>query len=342
MKATVFYDTDDLRYEDRLPPEIGDEEVLLQMHVCGLCGTDIHKVVDKTIETPAVLGHEVAGEVVDVGPLVAKFKKGDRVFVAHHVPCFTCHYCRRGLYSLCPQFSATNLDPGGFSELIRVPALHVKHTMGIIPDSLSYEQGAMVEPIACCLHGMHAVSLQPGDHVLIMGAGQIGCLFTQIVRHRLADLIIVSDVNHYRLRKAKELGADFAIHATQENVLEKVRELTNGRGADLVIIASSASSLLTEAVEAVARGGTVLVFAPFAKKEIPINVQRFFQDEIRVVGAYSSTPYDYEPALALLKNRVIDVEKMVSHRFPLSQLKQAIACAHDPDEEVLKVVITGS
>ncbi|MEW9672094.1 zinc-dependent dehydrogenase [Ammoniphilus sp. 3BR4] len=339
MKSSVFYDIGDFRYEERAYPEIREDEVLIQMKACGLCGTDIHKAIEKTVPTPTVLGHEVAGIVIHVGKQVTQFQPGDRVFVAHHVPCFTCHYCQRGFYSLCPQFSKTNLDPGGFSEYIRVPALHVKHTMGKIPDTLSFEQGAMVEPVACCLHGFDSIDMKSGDSVLIMGAGQIGCIQAQIARHFMASTVMISDVNEYRLEKAKELGVDTVINSNRENIVERVKELTDGRGADIVIISAGIGALLSQAMECVARGGTILVFAPFHQEPISIPAYRFFNDEIRIVGAYSSTPYNYLPALELLKKGIIDVEKMVTHRYTLSELHEAIECAHNPNEKVLKVMI---
>lgn len=318
---------------------IEEGEVLIKMNVCGLCGTDIHKAIDKTVQPPITLGHEIAGEIIEVGAGVTEFHVGDRIFVAHHVPCFTCTYCKRGHYSLCPQFKATNVDPGGFSEYIRVPALHVKHTMGKLPDDISDEAGAMVEPLACCLHGFDLISMKPGDQVLILGSGQIGCLQVQLANHFLADQVIVSDVNPYRLEKAKEVGASHTIHANETDVLEKVAELTNGHGADIVIISAGVSHLLEQAMHCVARGGTVLVFAPFAKMDTTIPAYRFFEDEISIVGAYSSTPYNYTTALELLKKGVIDMEKMVTHRFPLSRLGEAIELAHDTTKEVLKVLI---
>lgn len=339
MRANVFYDIGHFRYEEKPVPTIGEDEVLIRMKSCGLCGTDIHKAVEKMVPTPIVLGHEVAGEVVQAGNAVKDFRPGDRVFVAHHVPCFTCDHCQRGNFSLCPQFKETNLDPGGFSEYIRVPALHVKHTMGKIPDTLSYEQGAMVEPVACCLHGFDAIDMFPGASVLIMGAGQIGCIHAQIARHRLAGTVIVSDVNDFRLAKAKRLGADVTVHPQRENVLERIMEMTQGRGVDIVIIAAGISALLPQAMECAARGGQILVFSPFREEPVAIPAHRFFADEIRVVGTYSSTPYNYKPALELLKNGVINVEEMVTHRFGLSRLEEAINIAHDPKEDVLKVMI---
>ncbi|MFD2829981.1 zinc-binding dehydrogenase [Corticicoccus populi] len=339
MYKSVYHDINHFEMEPVGDLEINDDEVLLKMQVCGLCGTDIHKAVDKTVQTPITLGHEIAGEIIKAGSSVEGFKAGDRVFLAHHVPCFTCTYCKRGHYSLCPQFKVTNVDPGGFSELIRVPALHVKHTMGKIPDDMNFETGAMVEPLACCLHGFEQIRMHPGDNVLILGSGQIGCLQVQLANHFLADRVIVSDVNPYRLKKAQAVGATDIINAAEDDVIKTVKDLTGGRGADIVIISAGIGALLQDAVNCVARGGTVLVFAPFPKKDIPIPAYRFFEDEISIVGAYSSTPYNYTPALELLKKGVIDVQEMVTHRFPLSELNDAISLAHDTTKEALKVLI---
>lgn len=276
MQKSVYYDKNHFEMQPIGNLDINSDEVLIKMKVCGLCGTDIHKAVDKTVEPPITLGHEIAGEVIAAGDDVMDFNVGDRVFVAHHVPCFTCTYCKRGYYSLCPQFKMTNVDPGGFSEYIRVPALHVKHTMGKLPDELSDEAGAMVEPLACCLHGFEQISINPSDQVLILGAGQIGCLQIQLANHFLAGQVIVSDVNPYRLEKAKEVGATHVIRADEEAVQEQVNRLTDGHGADIVIISAGISFLLEQAMHCVARGGTVLVFAPFTKNDIPIPAYRFF------------------------------------------------------------------
>ncbi|REJ26536.1 MAG: L-iditol 2-dehydrogenase [Bacillaceae bacterium] len=339
MKAAVFYDREDIRYEERPIPQIGENEVLLKMKVCGVCGTDIHKVVDRTVPPNTVLGHEVAGEIVQVGKNVTQFEEGDRVFVAHHVPCFTCHYCNRGNYSLCTQFKATNLDPGGFSEYIRVSAVHVKHTMGKLPSAMSFETGAFVEPVACCLHGFESIALNPGDTVFIMGAGQIGCIQIQLAKYFLADRVIVSDINPFRLNKSLEFGADYIINSKNEHVRDRIMEITDGQGADVVIISAGVNHLLTEAMECVGKGGTILVFAPFKRDLVPLRADRFFQDEIKLVGSYSSNPYNYDKALQLLKMGIVEADKMITHRFHLSQLNEAIQCAHSTKENVLKVLI---
>lgn len=342
MKASVFYDKQTIQYEQRAIPEIGPGEVLLKMEVCGLCGTDIHKVLDESVPESSILGHEVSGKIVKTGQGVSNFKEGDRVFVAHHVPCFTCHYCQREMYTLCRQFKETNLDPGGFSEYIRVPELHVKHTMGKLPDSVTFEEGALVEPVACCLHGFESIQVKPGDSLLILGAGQIGCLQVQIARHLLAGQIIVSDINPYRLEQSLQFGADHAVNSKEEDLLDTVMRLTNGNGADHVIISAGIGSLLPQAMECVRRGGTILVFAPFKKEFVQIPAERFFNDEIKIIGSYSSNPYNYESALQMIQQGIIQADKMVTHRFPLSQLHEAIRCAHDPNEKVLKVLITPS
>ncbi|MCL5677353.1 MAG: alcohol dehydrogenase catalytic domain-containing protein, partial [Firmicutes bacterium] len=184
MKSAVYYDLGDFGTEERDIPEIGPGEVLVQVKTCGVCGTDIHKAVTKSVPTPIVLGHELAGVIVKTGPGVDGFQGGDRVYVAHHVPCFTCHHCRRGHHTLCKQFKETNIDPGGFSEYIRVPVENTRHSMGLIPDDMPFEVAALVEPVACCVRGVNRLDLHTGDSVLIMGAGSIGLIHAQIVKAR--------------------------------------------------------------------------------------------------------------------------------------------------------------
>lgn len=341
MKAAVYYDIGDFRYEDMPVPEIADDEVLIKMRACGLCGTDVHKAIKKTVKVPIVLGHEVAGDIVEVGKNVKDFCKGDRVFVAHHVPCFTCHYCVRGHHTLCRQFKETNIDPGGFSEFIRVPALNVKHSMHKIPDHMSYEEAAMIEPVACCLRGQKFANIMPEDKVLVMGAGQIGIIHGQMAKAKGASQVFISDISEFRLKRALELGIDFAINVSSENLVEKVKELTEGFGVDVIIIAAGVSSLLTQAVECVARGGRIIVFSPFDKNSIiNINSRRFFEDEISIIGSYSSTPFDYVEAMHMILDGKIKVKQMITHRFGLKDLGRAVELASNPTEEFLKVMIT--
>lgn len=339
IKVARFYTPSEIRYEDMEMPTIAADELLIKLHVCGLCGTDIHKVIASLVAPGTVLGHEIAGEIVAVGEEIRNYIVGDRVYVAHHVPCFTCRQCQRRNYTLCTQFKSTNVVPGGFAEYIKIPALHVKHTIGKLPDNMTYEQGAMVEPVACCLYGLNKLKFNPGDRVLIIGAGQIGIIQLQLLKNKLLDKIFVSDINDFRLQQAVEFGADIVINNQKVDLKQVIAEQTDGYGVDYVIISAGSAHLLPIAMDTLARGGTVLVFAAFNERDVAINGKRFFEDEIKIIGSYSSTPYNYEEAKLLIQNNTVHVEKMITHRFNLSQLLEAIECATSPEGRALKVVL---
>ncbi|WP_197089593.1 alcohol dehydrogenase catalytic domain-containing protein [Bacillus sp. SA1-12] len=340
MRASIYHNVNDFRMEDIDVPEIGFGEVLLKLKACGLCGTDIHKAIHKTVNPKTILGHEYAGEIVKVGEGVTKFKTGDRVVGAIHVPCFTCHYCQRQQYTLCPEFKETNIDPGGFAEYIRLSERHVRHLLFKIPDSLSYLHASLAEPVACCIHGQKAANIRPGDNVLIMGAGPIGLIHGQLLKHKDVSNVIISDVSAYKLSKAKEYGIDHTVNIKGENLKDVVDKVTNNQGVDTVIIAASVSSLLPEAVQLLRRGGRVICFSPFDKNpEVTIDAGRFFKDEISIVGTYSVSPYEFEEAILNISNGTIDAEKMITHEMTIDQVGEAITLAANPDEEVIKVVI---
>lgn len=342
MKASVYYNKDEICYEDMNIPEIGDGDVLIKMKSCGLCGTDIHKAKNQTVTGPVVLGHEVAGEVVKVGKSVLRFKEGDRVVTAIHVPCFTCHYCDRGHYTMCEQFRKTNIEPGGFSEYIRLPALHANHLTHKLTPETSWEHAAMVEPVACCLHGLKAANVHARDAVVVLGAGTIGLVSAQLAAMKGALNIMVTDVSKFKLEQAKKLGVTHTINSLEENVEEKVKEYTNGFGPDIVVIAAGVPSLFAQAVNMVRRGGKVIVFTPFDKDNmVTIDAGRFFKDEITVIGTYSLTPYEMVEATQIICQGRINVKDMITHTFPLSELKEAINFAANPKNEVLKVIMMG-
>lgn len=315
--------------------------MLLRMQSCGLCGTDIHKILHQSVKTPVVLGHEVAGEVVETGAGVEQFKAGDRVFVAHHVPCFTCRHCLRGHHTLCRQFRATNLDPGGFAEYIRLSERHVNKTTLKIPDGIDYAQAAMIEPLATVIHGARLLHVAHGDRVLVMGAGQIGILWLQLLRNLGADVVIVSDVSDFKLSQAVAFGADVVVNVSRENLVEAVSSATGGLGVDVAVIAAGQSSLLSEAVNCCGVGGQVMVFAGFENDPlVTLDASRFFNAEISILGSYSSMPTEYAPSLAMIANAEIRVSEMITHRFPLSRLQDAVAVATDPAAQSLKVIVT--
>ncbi|OCG02167.1 zinc-dependent dehydrogenase [Gilliamella sp. wkB112] len=340
MKATVCYKQNDLRTEDLPIPEISDNEVLIKMLACGLCGTDIQKIRGDSVQKPTVLGHEVVGEIIKKGKNVNKFNLGDRVITAIHVPCFTCHYCNKGHYTICEQFRTNNIDPGGFAEFIRIPELHLKHLTHKVSDNISDEEATLIEPIACCLHGLKQADIRANDSVLIMGAGTIGILHAQLAKIKGANKVIISDISEHKLQKALKVGCDYAINILEKNLADEIKRITNNQGVDVIIIAAGVSSLLSDAVNLVRRAGKIIVFSGFDNnKLVEIDASRFFKDEITIVGTYSVTPYEFPEALDLLEKRKLNTKEMITHVFPLDKLSEAINLSTNPKESVLKVII---
>ncbi len=340
MKASVCYKQNDLRTEDLPIPEISDNEVLIKMLACGLCGTDIQKIRGDSVNKPTVLGHEVVGEIVKKGKNVSKFEIGDRVITAIHVPCFTCHYCNKGHYTICEQFRTNNIDPGGFAEFIRIPKLHLNHLTHKVSNNVTDEEATLIEPIACCLHGLKQADIRPNDSVLIMGAGTIGILHAQLAKIKGANKVIVSDMSEFKLQKALNVGCDYAINIKEKNIIDEVNKITDGQGVDVIVIAAGVSSLVADAVNMVRRAGKIIVFSGFDKnKLVTLDVSRFFKDEISIIGTYSVTPYEFPEALDLLEKRKLNTKEMITHVYPLNKLSEAIDISTNPEQPVLKVII---
>lgn len=340
MKASVCYKKNDLRTEDLPTPEISDNEVLIKMLACGLCGTDIQKIRGDSVTKPTVLGHEVVGQIVKKGKNINNYQLGDRVITAIHVPCFTCHYCNKGHYTICEQFRTNNIDPGGFAEFIRIPELHLKHLTHKVSDNVTDEEATLIEPIACCLHGLKQADIRPDDSVLIMGAGTIGILHAQLAKIKGANKVIVSDMSEYKLQKALKVGSDYAINIAEKDIISEVNQITNGQGVDVIVIAAGVSSLVSDAVNMVRRAGRIIVFSGFDKnKLVTLDASRFFKDEISIIGTYSVTPYEFPEALDLLEKRKLNTDEMITHVFPLDKLSEAIDLSTDPKQSVLKVII---
>ncbi|KES19583.1 Threonine dehydrogenase or related Zn-dependent dehydrogenase [Gilliamella apicola SCGC AB-598-B02] len=340
MKASVCYKQNDLRTEDLPIPEISDNEVLIKMLACGLCGTDIQKIRGDSVNKPTVLGHEVVGEIVKKGKNVSKFEIGDRVITAIHVPCFTCHYCNKGHYTICEQFRTNNIDPGGFAEFIRIPELHLNHLTHKVSNNVTDEEATLIEPIACCLHGLKQADIRPNDSVLIMGAGTIGILHAQLAKIKGANKVIVSDMSEFKLQKALKVGCDYAINIKEKNIIDEVNKITDGQGVDVIVIAAGVSSLVADAVNMVRRAGKIIVFSGFDKnKLVTLDVSRFFKDEISIIGTYSVTPYEFPEALDLLEKRKLNTKEMITHVYPLNKLSEAIDISTNPEQPVLKVII---
>ncbi len=317
MRVAMYYNNRDVRLEEMPQPETGPGEILVKVIASGICGSDVMEWY-RLRKAPLVLGHEISGEIAGIGEGVSRYKIGDRVFVSHHIPCNTCLYCLRGHHTACETLHTTNYDPGGFAEYIRVPPLNVDRGVFILPDEVSHEEGVFIEPLACVVRGQRAADVQPGQSVLILGSGISGLLHLLLARSLGAGRIMATDVSEYRLRVAKEYGADAVIRAA-EDIPARVREINNGRLADLVIVCTGAPSAFTQALKCVDRGGTILCFAttePGVELSVPIN--EFWRNEIKLMPSYGNSPLDATVAIELIRAGRVPVGKMVTHRVPLA------------------------
>jgi L-iditol 2-dehydrogenase len=338
MKVARYYDRDDIRLEDVAVPEIGPGELLVQVEACGLCGSDLMEWYVRE-KAPAVLGHEPVGIVTEVGPGVEAFAVGERVFVHHHVPCFTCHYCLRGNYTLCVTFKGTHLDPGGFAEYIRVPALNVERDVLHLPPEMTFDEATLIEPVATCIRGIERANVRTGDTVLIIGAGVTGLIHLQLAPLYGAGTIVVTDLSDYRLDVARRLGADRAVHA-RTDVSGALQEANEGRLADVVIVTAGSLRAMRQGMDLAGGGSTVLLFAPLPPGvDLPISPYRLLFSEISVVSSYSCTPVETRQALKLIQLGRIRAAEMITHRYGLAELGEAIDLALQAGKSC-KILIT--
>jgi len=337
MRVAMYYNNRDVRLEEVPTPQIGPGELLVKVVTSGICGSDVMEWY-RIKKAPRVLGHEIAGEIVEVGKGVDQYKVGDRVFVSHHVPCNTCQYCLNGFHTLCDTLRRTNFDPGGFSEYLRVPRINVDQGVFVLPDEISFEDGVFIEPLACVLRGQRIARLRPGQSVFVIGSGISGVLHIALASASGARWIIASDVDEYRLKAAKKFGADETILAKDVNPLE-IREINQGRLADLVIVCAGAISAYIQALQSVDRGGTVLCFAPL---EPGLNFVfpffDFWNDGISLLSTYGGSPFDITTAIELIRAQRLPLREMITHRLPLKETGlgfQLVAEAKDS----IKVII---
>ena len=334
MIASVYRGDGKLVAEEWPRPTIGAGEVLLRVLGCGLCGSDIAKIVDPSTPAPLVLGHEVVGEIVALGPGVTDCAIGDRVVAAHHVPCGDCHYCRRGSESMCHAFKASNLDPGGFAEYVRVPAPNVRHALFRVPRHVTDEAASFVEPLACCLRSVRRARVAPGDTVVVVGLGSIGCLFVQLLR-RAGAVVVGCDPIAARAELARRLGAAAAGPASTAAAAQ--RELSGGRGADQVIVTGGGTDVLPWAVESLRDGGTVHYFAS-GGDTLPLRLETLYHRELTLTATYSSSPSDLAEAFRLIVAGEVSVDRLVTHRVTLPGLHRGVDLMRR--REALKVYVT--
>ncbi|MBI2081691.1 MAG: alcohol dehydrogenase catalytic domain-containing protein [candidate division NC10 bacterium] len=337
MLAAVYVGEGRVEARSLPVPAIGPGELLVALRSCGLCGSDIYKIVHGTVPPPVVLGHEIVGTVVAAGGGVRDFSPGSRVVVAHHVPCGTCHYCRHGNVSMCADFRASNLDPGGFAPYIRVPARHVAAVTFPVPEALPDDEAAFTEPLASCLRAVKRSTLQAGEAAVVVGLGSIGLLFVQLLHLRGARLVGVDPLPGRR-DLARRLGAEAVADPGAAEADGAVRGLSEGRGADLVVLTAGSAAALPPALGWVRDGGALCCFAPLAPDApVPLNLNPLYYRELTLFGSYSPSPDDLREALDLLAGGGVRVAELITHRLPLSALGEGVAAVRE--QRALKVIL---
>jgi L-iditol 2-dehydrogenase len=318
MRVAMYYNNRDVRLEELPVPRIGSGELLVRTRSSGICGSDLMEWY-RIKKAPIVLGHEITGEIVEVGEGVKGFRVGDRVFSSHHVPCGKCRYCVAGHDSVCDLLRTTHFDPGGFAEYIRIPKINVELGTLRMPDTMTFDEGSFIEPLACVVRAQRFARLTAGQTVLVVGSGISGLLHIQLARARGAGRIIATDVSDFRLNAAAEFGADTTLRGS-EAVPARVRELNEGRPADLVIVCTGAMPAIQQAIKSVDRGGTLLFFAPTtAGVDVPIPLFDYWRDEISVITSYAGSGADLKESLELIRDHKVRVGEMVTHRLPLAE-----------------------
>jgi L-iditol 2-dehydrogenase len=344
MLAAVYRGVNDIRLETVPVPKIGAGELLLRVHTCGICGTDLKKIASGSHSAPRIFGHETSGEIAAVGEGVREFKVGDRVVVFHHIPCGNCYYCRHKTFAQCETYKevgcTAGFEPagGGFAEYVRVMDWIVEGGTIRIPDNVSFEQACFVEPVNTCMKGIETLRLQAGEIVLVIGQGPIGIILGRLAQ-RAGATVITSDLYPQRLTISKTYGLGSSIDASRADAVKTVRELTEGRGADAVILAVGGNGLIRSAMDAVRPGGRVLLFAQTARGETTIDPAAICVDEKTLLGSYSASVELQKDSVRFVMSREMDLQRLISHRFSLASSVEALNLAAHPQPDSMKIVI---
>ena len=338
MRVAKALDFGDIRIEEVEVPSPGPGEALVKLAACGICAGDVTPWYIKK-KCPIVLGHEPTGQIVALGSDVTRFAVGDRVFIHHHAPCFECRQCRRKNYSMCATWRNSNLVPGGVAEYVLVPRVNLEGDTLLLPPQLSWDDGSLIEPVACVVKAFRRSRIRPGDRLAIIGLGFIGQVMVRLARHYGAEVVMASDLVPYRLEKGRQAGADLVVDVSQESFPDAIRRFTGGEGADVVMVGPSKPAIMREAIECAGQGSTVLLFmGPEPGVKLEIEPFKIFFDEIDLISSYSCGPNDTQETVELFRSGVLRSSDLITHRFPLAQT--AAACELTAQaRDSLKVVV---
>ena len=346
MRAAVYRGVNDVRVETIPVPEIGVGEVLVKIHTCGICGTDLKKIHTGSHDAPRVFGHEMAGTIVCIGEGVRDFAVGDRVMAYHHIPCGECYYCRKQTFAQCETYKKVGCTAGfapsggGFAEYIRVMDWIVRRGLVKIPDEIPFEQAAFIEPVNTCYKAIQLLKLQPDETVLVIGQGPIGILLAAIAR-KTGATVLTSDLYPERHAIAAKFGLNHPLDA-RGDVVATVKDATEGRGADAALLAVGGNSLIKVAMDAIRPGGRVVLFAQTQHGEAPFDPAAVCMDEKTLMGSYSSSVSFNDEVNRLVFDGYragFDLTRLISHRFSLEDAVAAIDLASHPKADSMKIVI---
>ena len=344
MKAVVVNDNSTIKIEDIENPELGSNDILVKMAVCGICGSDVEKVFGKYGQPSMKLGHEPAGVILKIGNLVKDFKIGDRVFTHHHVACYseTCHECSHGNETMCSKYYQSNLNPCGLADEYVVPEWNVKHGGVLkIPNHMSFEEAALIEPLACCIRAWSKFSYQKNDTAVILGVGSTGIMHALLAKSAYFSKIFCLDLNNFRLDFAKKLGFE-TIRSDDTSLSEKIIKSTDTSGVDIVIVATGSLEALRDAIKLVRKGGTIVMFGvPNKGASIDIDMSIVYSKEITITTTYAASDKDTKAALELISSGKIDVKSLITHKYSLEDSQKAFEHAKT-GYNAMKIIIQDS
>lgn len=326
MKTSRLYNFSDIRIENVPIPEPGDEDTLIMTKACGICSGDVMPwYIEK--KAPLVLGHEPAGKIVKIGSRLSNtvpFSVGDKVFVHHHAPCMSCKHCKRGDFVQCDTWRNSKIIPGGISEYFIIPKTNFLNDTLKIPDELSYEDGALIEPVACVVKSLRRSLIKEGDTILIIGLGFMGQVHLILSRFFGVQTVIGADFVPFRLKKALESGADNIIDVSKENLINSVKTLTRGYMADIVIVCPNSIDVVWQGLHCVASGGTLMLFTPVKPDEfLSLDPNYLYFRDINITTSYSCGPDDTKAALKFIEDGVVSAKTLVTHRFSIDETEKA-------------------
>ena len=337
MKVAMYHNNNDVRIEEQEIPEISDDELLVKVISSGICGSDVMEWY-RVKKAPLVLGHEISGVIEKAGKNVKDFKVGDRVFVTHHVPCNECDFCKKDQQTLCSTIKSTKFYPGGFAQYLRVPKINVRFGTFKLPDSVSDDEGTFVEPLACVVRGFRVANYKKEDTVLVLGSGMAGLLNIKLAKAYGAKKIFATDVDSYRLKLAKKMGADVVINA-KDNVAEEIKKNNDGKLADFVILCAGVPAAVRQAIESVERGGTILWFAMTAPGiDVPIPFFELWNKQAATYSTYAGAGEDITEAIQLLADKKITVSDMITHKLPMDETAKGFKLVAEAKDS-MKVII---